>query len=177
MLSSRIRIIQRYLVPRWFTTLYHYLKHKTGVSLKAEVQFSPNIKFGEGSVVKSYAVIQTHEGKITFGRNCAISMFDYISTLEADIIIGDNVRFGPRVTLLASRRLTGRKDKLIVEQGYKHRDVHIGNDVMIGAGAVILDGVTIGEGAVIGANSVVNKDVPPYVIVFGAPAKIIWKRS
>ena len=48
----------------------------------------------------------------------------------------------------------------------------IGNDVWIGACSIIKQGITIGDGAVIGANSFVNKDVPPYTIVFGAPAKI-----
>lgn len=48
----------------------------------------------------------------------------------------------------------------------------IGNDVWIGADCIIKQGVTIGDGAVIGANSFVNKDVPPFAIVFGSPAKI-----
>jgi len=52
----------------------------------------------------------------------------------------------------------------------------IGNDVWIAAGAVITRGVTIGDGAVIAANSVVTKDVPPYAIVAGSPAKIIKYR-
>ena len=52
----------------------------------------------------------------------------------------------------------------------------IGNDVWIGAGSIIKQGVTIGNGAVVGANSFVNKDVPPYAIVFGSPAKIFKYR-
>ncbi|NQX98571.1 MAG: CatB-related O-acetyltransferase [Flavobacteriales bacterium] len=52
----------------------------------------------------------------------------------------------------------------------------IGNDVWIGCNSTILRGVTIGDGAVIGANSLVNKDVPPYSIVVGSPAKIIKYR-
>jgi virginiamycin A acetyltransferase len=52
----------------------------------------------------------------------------------------------------------------------------IGNDVWIGCNAVIFPGITIGDGAIIGAYSVVTKDVPPYSIVGGNPAKIIKKR-
>lgn len=54
--------------------------------------------------------------------------------------------------------------------------VEIGNDVWIGARAMILDGVKIGDGAIIGAGAVVTKDVPPYAIVGGVPAKIIGYR-
>ena len=55
-------------------------------------------------------------------------------------------------------------------------DIVVGNDVWIGYEAVILAGVTIGDGAVVGARAVVTKDVPPYAIVGGVPAKAIRKR-
>ena len=55
-------------------------------------------------------------------------------------------------------------------------DIIVGNDVWIGFEAVILSGVTMGDGAIIGARAVVTKDVPPYTIVGGVPAKTIRKR-
>lgn len=54
--------------------------------------------------------------------------------------------------------------------------IHIGNDVWIGAHCVILSGVTIGDGAVIAANSVVTKDIPPFAIAGGSPAKVLKYR-
>ena len=54
--------------------------------------------------------------------------------------------------------------------------VIIGNDVWIGAGAILLEGVTVGDGAVVAAGALVSKDVPPYAIVGGVPAKIIKYR-
>lgn len=55
-------------------------------------------------------------------------------------------------------------------------DIVVGNDVWIGYEAVIMSGVTVGDGAIIGARAVVTKDVPPYTIVGGVPAKPIRKR-
>lgn len=55
-------------------------------------------------------------------------------------------------------------------------DIMIGNDVWIGYEAIIFAGVTIGDGAIIGSRAVVTKDVPPYGIVGGVPAKLIRKR-
>lgn len=54
--------------------------------------------------------------------------------------------------------------------------VKIGNDVWFGAGAIVLKGVNIGNGAVIGAGAVVTKDVPPYAIVAGNPARVLKLR-
>ncbi len=58
----------------------------------------------------------------------------------------------------------------------RRQRVVIGNDTWIGHGVVIMPGVRIGNGAVVGSNSVVTKDVPPYAIVAGAPARIIRQR-
>lgn len=68
-------------------------------------------------------------------------------------------------------------DKKSVTNAWDNKgDIAIGNDVWIGYEAVILPGVTIGDGAIIGARAVVTKDVPPYTIVGGVPAKPIRKR-
>lgn len=68
-------------------------------------------------------------------------------------------------------------DKKNVTDAWDHKgDIIIGSDVWIGYEAVILSGVTVGDGAIIGSRAVVTKDVPPYTIVGGVPAKIIRKR-
>ena len=68
-------------------------------------------------------------------------------------------------------------DKAHVPQAWDNKgDITIGNDVWIGYEAVILSGVTIGDGAIIGARAVVTRDIPPYTIAAGVPAKPIRRR-
>ena len=68
------------------------------------------------------------------------------------------------------------KKENVTESWNNKGDIIIGNDVWIGYEAVIMSGVNIGDGAIIGTRAVVTKDVPPYTIVGGVPAKIIRKR-
>lgn len=70
----------------------------------------------------------------------------------------------------------GLKRENVADAWDNKGDIVIGNDVWIGYESVILAGVTIGDGAIIGTRAVVTKDVPPYTIVGGVPAKIIRKR-
>ena len=85
--------------------------------------------------------------------------------------IGDRVAVSPRVTLVLHTEpnwsriadyVNSRKGRIIIEK-----------DAWIGTGSVILPDIRIGEGAVVGANSVVTKDVPPYTVVGGIPARTI----
>lgn len=85
--------------------------------------------------------------------------------------IGDRAAVAPRVTLVVSS--SPNWSRIVPYVSTKHAPITIESDVWIGAGSVVLPGVTIGEGAVVGANSVVSKDVPPYTIVWGTPARAI----
>ena len=58
----------------------------------------------------------------------------------------------------------------------KVKSAHIGHDTWIGHGAIIQPGVTVGDGAIVGSGAIVTKDVPPYAIVVGVPAKVIKYR-
>ena len=69
-----------------------------------------------------------------------------------------------------------KKDIPIDEQGVKKLDMHIERNVWIGAHVTIFSGVTIGEGSVIGAGALVNKDIPPFSVAVGIPARVIRSR-
>ena len=172
-----IRILQRYLVPSCFTSIALFLRYRCLVSLKARVQSTNRITFGKSTVVKPFSVFQTGQGIIRVGRTCSIGTSNFISAGDGEVIIGNYTRTGPNVSILGTQRKFRRKDMLIIEQGHSNKGIRIGNDVLIGAGAVILEGSKIGDGTVIGAGSVVNKDIPPYSIVVGVPAKVIGERK
>lgn len=70
----------------------------------------------------------------------------------------------------------GLEGKNVADAWDNKGDIALGNDVWIGYEAVILAGVTIGDGAIIGARAVVTRDVPPYAIVGGVPARLIRRR-
>ena len=171
------RTAVRYLVPSLIATPFIYWRDGALVSFSSKVQLSSGVRLGKGTVVKRFSIIQTTGGRITFGKNCAIGAFNSIVAGRAEIVVGDHVRMGSHISFIASTRKYGRKDQLIVEQGFTDKGIRVGNDVLIGTRAVLLDGCEVGDGAVIGVGSIVSGKVPPYAVVFGAPAKVIfWRR-
>ena len=171
------RTLQRYLLPSFMVALIVFFRDRAMLSFSSRVQLSPLVRLGRGSVVKPFAIIQTSGGRVEFGRNCAISSFNYIAAGRADVLVGDNVRLGPHVAIVGTTREYRRRDRLIIEQGFADKGIRIGNDVLIGARSVLVDGCEIGDGAVIGFGSIVTGKVPPYAVVFGTPAKVIFWRQ
>lgn len=102
---------------------------------------------------------------------------DVIVTTSGGVTIGHRVLIGYRAQILSSNHRIPPEPQRIIEAGHEHHPVTIRDDVWIGANCMILPGVTIHEGAVVAAGSVVTKDVPPYTIVGGVPAKVIRTRE
>ena len=92
--------------------------------------------------------------------------------------IGSDVMMGPDCVIYTRNHRFDRLDIPMREQGYGPVEpVEIGDDCWIGGRVTILPGVHVGNGAVIAAGAVVTKDVPPYAVVGGVPAKIIYNRK
>ena len=107
-------------------------------------------------------------GKLTIGKFCTLGQ-------KGTIVLGQhNYRFATIFNFREWHASWSHVTEDMIDQ--VGRDVVIGNDVWMGNNFVIQGGVTIGDGAVIGTSAVVTKDVPPYTIVAGVPAKPIGKR-
>ena len=117
-----------------------------------------------------------HTPSITIGKECSFGEYNHITSTNK-IEIGDHLLTGRWVTITdnshGDAELETLKQSPIMRPIISKGPVMIGNNVWIGDKATILPGVTIGDGAVIAANSVVTKDVEPYTVVAGNPAKAI----
>lgn len=172
------RLLQRYAVPGFVVSVYHYLRSRSLVSASAKVQMTGRIRFGTGTVVKHLVVIQTSGGTISFGRHCALSSFDHFSTGAGDIVVGDGVRFGPNCSVVGgTKQIAGAGERIMDQPEVRPNGITIGDDVLIGANAVILPAARIGTGAVIAAGSVVRGEIPEYSIAAGNPAKVVGQRN
>ena len=118
---------------------------------------------------------------ILLGNDIYIGPGAVFLSKDSTIHIADKVLFGPNVTIITGDHPIDLRGKyihdIVKKKPGEDLPVIIKEDVWVGTGAIILKGVTISEGAVIAAGALVNKDVPPYAIVGGIPAKILKYRG
>lgn len=111
------------------------------------------------------------QGKITISQE-----FFVFDAGRTDLLfIGDGVGIGPRVTIVINSDPYPSPLQKIYPK--KTQPVNIRKGVWIGAGAIVLPGVTIGEFSVVAAGTVVVKDIPPYSVAAGVPARVVRKFS
>lgn len=142
------------------------------------IHIGNNSLFGKYNILTAWDEYQGEKmtPSIWIGNNCNFGEFNHITSTNS-IIIGNNLLTGRWVTITDNSH--GKTDYEILHippikrKIYSKGCVIIGNNVWIGDKSTILPGVTIGDGAVIAANCVVTKDVPPYSVVAGNPARVI----
>ena len=113
---------------------------------------------------------------IEIGDNSGIGINSELNT-PGGIFIGNNVMMGPDVMIITQNHKHDDITKPMLEQGFERAPVIIEDDVWIGTRVIILPGVKIGRSSIIGAGAVVTKDIPPFSIAGGNPAKVIKKRE
>ncbi|WP_200974985.1 DapH/DapD/GlmU-related protein [Echinicola sp. 20G] len=141
------------------------------------------IIFGDKVTVGNYAIIRPtnlYGGEpgigLKVGNNSSIGHYAYIGC-SGYIEIGDNVMMSPRVSIYSENHNFDDTESPMMEQGVTRSFAKIEDDCWIASNSIILAGVTVGKGSVVAAGSVVTKDIPPYSIVGGNPAKVIKSRN
>lgn len=145
-------------------------------SLGRNVRFTGgvSVSIGTRSALRDNVLLAGY-GNIVIGDRTSINDDCMITAMER-VTIGNDVMLAPRVYILDVDHAFESRDRPISQQGYTISPVTIGDGVWVCTGAVITKGVSIGEGAIIGANSVVTRDIPPYTIAGGVPARVIKER-
>lgn len=145
-------------------------------SLGKNVTIAPGLKIYAGDrIAIRDDVFLAGAGQLKIGDRSTINAGCILTAMDS-IEIGADVMLAPRVYVLDVDHNFADRNQPISQQGYTIAPVVIEDGVWIGANAVITKGIRIGKGAIVGANSVVTRDVEPFAIVGGVPAKPIAKR-
>lgn len=187
---SPLKFIKRYylisrqgIYNRWISKRFNgnYINFKYPVNY---IRGSKYIKIDKGCSFGKFTVLTAWDTQdknqyfpnITIGENCNFGDYLHLTAIN-DIEIGNNVLTGRWVTITDNSHgkidIKSLKIAPIDRKWHSKGPIIIKDDVWIGDKVSILSNVTIGKGSVIAANSVVTKDVPPYTVVGGNPAKLI----
>lgn len=171
----RSRILNLYITYSFFLNLIFLLLELFPYPVRILVLRLFFGKLGKAALI-DYGTYFRYPSRIKIGDNVAINrgceLYPAYVANEGTITIGNNVALGPHVKIFA-----GGHDYTTVDLGVTAGSVVIHDYVWIGGNSTILQGVVIGEGAVIGAGSVVLRDIPPYAIAVGNPARVIKTRQ
>ena len=131
-----------------------------------------DLVIGAGSSIAAEVFMH---GPITLGRNVSVNARASLDGGVKGIVVGDDTRIATGTAVYAFDHGLA-PDRPVREQPVTSAGIRIGSDVWIGANAGITDGVTVGDHAVIAMGAVVTKDVPPWAVMAGVPARVIGDR-
>jgi len=143
------------------------------------VEFPKNVRISSNSYFGLNCKIYACETSIVeIGRNVSFNSNVMINARGiGKILIGKHVLIGPNVVVRSNNHNYEKPDIPIINQGMTNGEIIIEDNVWISSNCVILPNCTIGEGSIVAAGAVVTKDVEPYSIVGGIPAKKIGSRK
>ncbi|MCK9204099.1 MAG: acyltransferase [Bacteroidales bacterium] len=177
------RITLRFLMPKnqarprkwviWFVNPFYHHKGKHSLIRKStRMDLLPfnNFHLGDDSTVEDFTVINNGVGDIYIGDRTRIGIG---CTLIGPVSVGNDVGVAQGVVMTALNHNYEDISKPTSKQGVSTAPIIIEDEVWLGANCVILPGITVGKHSVIAAGSVVTKNIPPYSVAFGNPARVI----
>lgn len=184
--------------------LYPFILGKCGKGVtfgqNVTLRHPQKIKIGDNVVIDDNCMLDakgTDNEGITIGNNVFIGRNTILSCKNGDIILKNNVNIGFNSYIFSANKVEigeygliaaycyliggnhdyDDSDKPILEQGRTSYGITLEENIWFGAGVKVQDGVTIGKNSIIGTSAVVTKDIPPYSIAAGIPARVIKKRK
>ena len=158
---------------RWFVNPFIHKKgSKSRVSGKARMDVLPFNKFtmGAGAVIEDYALINNGMGDVSIGDDSFVGLY---TVVIGPVEIGKKVIIAQHVAISGLNHGFEDVNVAIKDQKCTTGKIVIEDESWIGANAVVTSGVTVGKHSIVAAGSIVTKDVPPFSIVAGNPARII----
>ena len=165
------------------------IKHKAHIACQkfnAMDEYDPQRSRVIGEILGKTGKVYYFQGPVQFNYGCHtfigenfFAIFNLTVMDDGPIYIGDNVCFGPNVSLMATNHPLIAQERMgLDEQGRTTmaefaEEIRIGNNVWIACNATVIGGVTIGDNVVIGAGSVVTKDIPAGYLAYGNPARAV----
>jgi acetyltransferase-like isoleucine patch superfamily enzyme len=150
------------------------------VTLYAHPQATGAIRLGENVHLYRWTVVELGggAGSLDIGANSYLQAGCTLNPFQSSIRIGQNCMIATHCTFMPYQHSYGDITRPMREQPLTSRgEIVLEDDVWLGAQVCVLDGVTIGRGAIIGAGAVVTKDIPPYAIAAGVPARVLRTRD
>lgn len=158
---------------RTFAALGENVIFEAGVMVfhPENIRIGRNVYIGHQTILKAY-----HRNFLEIGDNCWIGQQCFIHS-AGGIAIGHNVGIGPGVKILSSYHQEEGIEIPIMSSDLVFAAVSIADDCDLGAGSIVLPGVSIGKGCQVGAGAVVRRDLPPYSVAAGVPARVLRSRA
>lgn len=151
------------------------ISDKAIIEGRVEMDKDGVIEIGEKTRIRKWSCFKPYGGKIKIGKNCSINSFCHFSG-NGNISIEDNVLIAAQCVLVSANHNFESIEQPLCFQGETRAPIVIEDNCWLGAGVKVLAGVTIGHDSVIGAGAVVNKDIPPFSVAVGVPAKVLYDR-
>jgi acetyltransferase-like isoleucine patch superfamily enzyme len=174
---SDLHSLNNYLLHGIYLLCYSFFKYLS-FPLSNYLRFIVVFIFSKGKIKSTYlsdGVLIMFPWRVSIGRRCSLNQGVSINGYGG-VRIGNGVRIAAYSSINSVDHQFDDKNTFIMDQGMVMSSVSIDDDVWLGNSVHVNRGVHIGKGCIIGTNSVVTKNIPPFSVAVGSPARIIKSR-